>query len=197
MRDSGGLVRSLVVVFLAVAAVAAQSPVPADRLDQLEAGVRGAEALRDARRIQHAYAQYLEFALWNDLADLFAENGTATYGTETVTGREKLRRFYVDTLGKGRVGLEPGQYMPHFALARDDDDRRARCLGHVGRRHLRERVRPRERRLEDRPPPLLPGVERQVRGRRLGRNTGGRAVPLRPESCRHAAAGERARGLRA
>jgi len=110
-------VRSLVVVFLAVAAVAAQSPVPADRLDQLEAGVRGAEALRDARRIQHAYAQYLEFALWNDLADLFAENGTATYGTETVTGREKLRRFYIDTLGKGRVGLEPGQYMPHFAMS--------------------------------------------------------------------------------
>ena len=79
--------------------------------------MRGAEALRDVRRVQHAYAQYLEFALWNDLADLFTENGTATYGTDTVTGREKLRRFYIDTLGKGKVGLDAGQYMPHFAMS--------------------------------------------------------------------------------
>lgn len=79
--------------------------------------MRGAEALRDVRHLQHAYAQYLEFALWNDLADLFTENGTATYGADTVTGREKLRRFYIDRLGKGTVGLAAGQYMPHFAMS--------------------------------------------------------------------------------
>ena len=98
-------------------AQAAQGPTLQAQLDRTEAAVRAAEALRDVKRVQHAYAQYLEFALWNDLADLFAENGVATYGTETVSGREKIRAYYIDTLGKGKVGLENGQYMPHLAMS--------------------------------------------------------------------------------
>ena len=89
----------------------------AARIDRIAAGATGAEALRDVSRLQYIYAQYLEFALWNDLADLFTVDGVATYGADTITGREKLRRFYIDTLGKGKVGLARGQYMPHFAMS--------------------------------------------------------------------------------
>ena len=49
------------------------------RVARLEANVRGAEAVRAIKRLQYAYGHYAEFGLWNDFADLFAENGVGYY----------------------------------------------------------------------------------------------------------------------
>ena len=49
------------------------------RIARLESNVEGAEAIRAIKRLQYAYGHYAEFGLWNDLADLFAENGIGHY----------------------------------------------------------------------------------------------------------------------
>ena len=48
------------------------------KIDRLEASVRGVEAIRAVKRLQYAYGHYAEFGLWNDSADLFAEQGVGS-----------------------------------------------------------------------------------------------------------------------
>ena len=80
----------------------------ADRLGRLDVAVRQAEGIRAAKRLQYAYAHYVELGLWHDAADLFTDKGTAYFGTTPVTGREQIRaRMLADNAG--RLGLGEGR----------------------------------------------------------------------------------------
>ena len=83
------------------------------RITRLEAAVRGAEAIRAVKRLQYAYGHYAEFGLWNDLADLFAENGVGHYPSGTL-GKEAIRKLFLQDVGKGMLGLGEGQFYPTY-----------------------------------------------------------------------------------
>src|ERR1700750_2868871 len=86
------------------------------RLTQLENRLHNAQAIRDIKRLQYSYAHYAESGLWFDLGDLFAANGVAHYAQGDFKGPESLRKFYLQELGRGQMGLAEGRIYPHIMI---------------------------------------------------------------------------------
>lgn len=70
----------------------------------------------DIRRLQRAYGFYLDKGLWDDLADLFAPDGTAEYGLDGVYIGQDHIRTYLRKMGNDRIGLAPGEINNHMIL---------------------------------------------------------------------------------
>ena len=83
---------------------------------QLENSLHKAQALRDIKRLQYSYAHYAESGLWLDLGDLFATDGVAHYAQGDFRGPESLRKFYLQELGRGQLGLAEGRIYPHIMI---------------------------------------------------------------------------------
>ena len=86
------------------------------RMAQLENELHKARAIRDIKRLQYSYAHYAELGLWFDLGDLFATNGVAHYAQGDFRGPESLRKFYLQELGRGQLGLAEGRIYPHIMI---------------------------------------------------------------------------------
>ncbi len=86
------------------------------RMAQLESQLHKAQAIRDIKRLQYSYAHYAELGLWFDLGDLFATNGVAHYAQGDYHGPESLRKFYLQELGRGQLGLAEGRIYPHIMI---------------------------------------------------------------------------------
>ena len=86
------------------------------RIAQLENTLHKAQAIRDIKRLQYSYAHYAELGLWLDLGDLFAANGVAHYAQGDFRGPESLRKFYLQELGRGQLGLADGRIYPHIMI---------------------------------------------------------------------------------
>ena len=109
------------VCFLAMRATAQISPVDGlaaiqVRMAQLEIQLHKARAIRDIKRLLYSYAHYAELGLWFDLGDLFATNGIAHYAQGDFRGPESLRKFYLQELGRGQLGLAEGRIYPHIMI---------------------------------------------------------------------------------
>ncbi|MEO8306550.1 MAG: nuclear transport factor 2 family protein [Pseudomonadota bacterium] len=85
-------------------------------LAQLEAGVDAEEAVRAVKRLQHTYGHYLEAGMWDDLADLFTDDATGQFGTETVNGKSQLRAHFMQQANRKSAGLAKGQLNAHLIL---------------------------------------------------------------------------------
>ncbi|HTX24889.1 MAG TPA: nuclear transport factor 2 family protein [Steroidobacteraceae bacterium] len=86
------------------------------QITQLETEVARAEDVSDLERLQRAYGYYLDAAQWDQMADLFADDGSIEIGLDGVyVGKERIRQ-YLHTLGGGRVGLRPGELNEHLIL---------------------------------------------------------------------------------
>ena len=86
------------------------------RMTQLENHLHKAKAIRDIKRLQYSYAHYAELGLWLDLGDLFATDGVAHYAQGDFRGPESLRKFYLQELGRGQLGLAEGRIYPHIMI---------------------------------------------------------------------------------
>ena len=102
------------------------------RAEQLERAVAELERRKTRiedfnaiKRLQRAYGYYVDEALWDEVANLFAEDGTIEIGLDGVyVGKNRVRE-YLYALGGGRQGLAEGelnehlQVMPVITLAPD------------------------------------------------------------------------------
>ncbi len=95
----------LLAAALAVSGVAAAA---GPTLAGLARDVARAEAIRDVKTLQRSYSQYAQFGLWNEMAALFAQDGTLELGTDQVSGRAAIASFFANRFGNGQQGLEPG-----------------------------------------------------------------------------------------
>jgi len=86
------------------------------RMDRLEAAVQASEGVRAIKRLQYSYAHYLDSGLWNDLADLFTENAEGQFPSGSVSGRENLRKYFMDQAGRTSPGLAEGQLHTHLMM---------------------------------------------------------------------------------
>src|SRR5262245_3613255 len=86
------------------------------RIAQLEDLLHRTQAIRDIKRLQYSYAHYAESGLWLDLGDLFATNGVAHYAQGDFRGPESLRKFYLQELGRGQLGLADSRIYPHIVI---------------------------------------------------------------------------------
>ena len=90
----------------AVAAVAADAQA---KLERFEIDIVRAEDVRAIKKLQRAYGYYADRGLWNDLADLFAEDAVANYPSGGFDGNASIRAMFVQNLGQGREGLAEGR----------------------------------------------------------------------------------------
>jgi len=85
-------------------------------VSQLEAQAVRLEDVRDIERLQRAYGYYLDAAQWDQIADLFADDGSIEMGLDGLyKGKERVRQ-YLHALGHGRVGLARGELNTHMIL---------------------------------------------------------------------------------
>jgi len=77
-------------------------------LDDLARDVDRAESMRAVKQLQRTYAQYSQYGLWSEMADLFADEATWTFDTETVKGRKAIATYLAAHEGGGEQGLKPG-----------------------------------------------------------------------------------------
>jgi hypothetical protein len=88
----------------------------AQQVAQLEAQVAHVQDVSALKRLQRAYGYYLDAAQWDQMADLFAADGSIEIGLDGVyVGQERVRE-YLHTLGGGHVGLRQGELNEHIIL---------------------------------------------------------------------------------
>ncbi len=104
----------------------------AERVATLEQRKVRIEDVNAIERLQAAYGYYVDRALWDDVANLFADDGTIEIALDGVyVGKERVRE-YLHALGGGRQGLPDGrlsehlQVMPVITLAPDGLTAKAR-----------------------------------------------------------------------
>jgi hypothetical protein len=82
-------------------------------LEQRKTRIEDANAIE---RLQAAYGYYVDRALWDEVANLFADDGTIEIGLDGVyVGKARIRE-YLYALGGGRQGLAEGQLNEHMQL---------------------------------------------------------------------------------
>ena len=88
----------------------------AARLAALEARKGLVADSNDIKRLQRAYGYYVDEAEWDQVADLFATDGTIEIGLDGIyVGKERVRE-YLYALGGGKSGLSEGELNEHFQL---------------------------------------------------------------------------------
>ena len=134
--------RSIMATLVALALSACDggpSPEEAAAVQALEARVAALEQRKERiedvnaiERLQAAYGYYVDRALWDEVANLFAADGTIEIGLDGVyVGKPRVRE-YLYALGGGRQGLADGelsehlQVMPVITLAPDGLKAKAR-----------------------------------------------------------------------
>jgi SnoaL-like domain len=136
------ILRSIMATLVALALSACgggPSPEEAAAVQALEARVAALEQRKERiedvdaiERLQAAYGYYVDRALWDEVASLFAADGTIEIGLDGVYAGKPRVREYLYALGGGRQGLADGelsehlQVMPVITLAPDGLTAKAR-----------------------------------------------------------------------
>jgi len=118
MKFSRTLILCAGIFFLpgAVAAGEGSSSGAVAEAGRLAIEVVRAEDARQIRKLQRAYGYYADRGLWNELADLFADDAIANYPSGGFDGNASIRAMFVQNLGQGRQGLAEGRIYNHTIL---------------------------------------------------------------------------------
>jgi hypothetical protein len=85
-------------------------------VDALERRKTRLEDERQVKRLQHAFGYYIDRGLWDEAAELFADDGTIEIGLDGVyVGRERVRE-YLYAFGGGESGLPEGRLNEHLQI---------------------------------------------------------------------------------
>ena len=91
------------------------TPQPAS-VERLERDTARLEATRSVRHLQRAWGFYIDRALWNEAADLFATDATLELdGDGVYVGRDRIRQYLLQR-GGGQQGLRWGQLAEYIQL---------------------------------------------------------------------------------
>jgi ketosteroid isomerase-like protein len=82
-------------------------------VERLQGRLESIESVRAIKRLQYAYGHYTESGLWNDFADLFADDAITNY-QQGARGRAEVRKLFFDQVGQGKLGLADGRIYPHI-----------------------------------------------------------------------------------
>jgi hypothetical protein len=100
---------------------AADAPSLSGEIARLSAEVDQLEGARAVRKLQRAYGYYVDRGLWDEAADLFADDGTVEIGQDGVyVGKARIREYF-KRLGGGQDGLKYGQLYEHAQLQPEVD----------------------------------------------------------------------------
>jgi hypothetical protein len=87
------------------------------RLQSLEARVYQLESVAAIERLQRIYGYYLDNRMWKEVVELFTEDGEVEIGRRGIyRGRQQLRTFFFDVLGRGRSGRARDELHNHIQI---------------------------------------------------------------------------------
>ncbi len=87
------------------------------RLQEIEGRAARVDDVNQLRNLQGIFGYYFDKAMWDDVADLFAEDGTIELGLNGVyAGKANIRNYLYSFTG-GKPRLRPGEIMNHFQLS--------------------------------------------------------------------------------
>jgi hypothetical protein len=96
-------------LMLAAAPSLAAGPTVDQEIDALTLRLQKLEGARAIKKLQRAFGFYIDRGLWQDVADLFAADGTIEIGMDGVyVGKDRIRE-YLKALHGGQEGLIYGQ----------------------------------------------------------------------------------------
>src|SRR5689334_5397681 len=98
-----GRILSFCLLF-AAAAMQPASALAQTSLNELARDVDRAESMRAVKNLQRTYAQYSQYGLWNEMADLFAKEATYIFDDQTIKGRKAIFDYLTSHEGGGRQG---------------------------------------------------------------------------------------------
>ena len=105
------------VLVIGALSLGARQPDPQAALEartaRLQAHIEHVESVRAVKRLQYAYGHYVELGLWNDFADLFADDAATNY-QQGARGKEEVRKLFLQQVGQGKLGLAEGRIYPHI-----------------------------------------------------------------------------------
>lgn len=85
--------------------------------NEIHARAQRVDDTNTLRNLQGQYGFYVDKALWDEVADLFTEDGTMELGLNGVyVGKENIRKYLYSLTG-GKPGLKHGQLNNHFQLS--------------------------------------------------------------------------------
>lgn len=142
MKRTTGLATTL--VLLSAAAIGPQATAtetapstptsPSTTLNELARDVSRVESLREVKDVQRTYAQLAQAGRWDEMADLFATDGTLLWGEEEAVGHDAIEDWLEADAG-AMDGVRPGSLhtliidQPLVTLAVDGDSAKGRWEG--------------------------------------------------------------------
>jgi hypothetical protein len=90
---------------------------PEAAISELQRQMDRVEGYEELENLESAYGYYLDKNLWNDLADLFARDGTMELAQRGVyRGQDHVRAFLLKVFGRGKEGPVAGRLGNHLQL---------------------------------------------------------------------------------
>ena len=90
------------------------------RLSQLEADVTAGEDVQAIKKLQRAYGFYLDKGMWEDLANLFADDAVANYPAGVYVGKKSIREHVYMNVGGHKecciIGLGDNRLYNHMNI---------------------------------------------------------------------------------
>ena len=87
-----------------------------DRIDELERRLQVQEDIHQIKNLQRAYGYYIDKALWEQVADCFAEDGSLELAQRGVyIGKERIRKI-LETMPDLKDGIHHGMVSNHMNL---------------------------------------------------------------------------------
>jgi len=100
-----------------VARAAAEGGTAAARLAVLARDVDRAESVRAVKRLQNAWALYVDLGEWQRAAVLFTDDAELAHGEDRFGGRAAIHDYFVRVIGKGASGLPERTVHAPFLMA--------------------------------------------------------------------------------
>ena len=94
-------------LLLVLSGEAQAQEVSGQQVDELARDVGSIESVRAVKDLQRTYAQYAQFALWNEMSTLFSRDARIVWGDKTISGQKAIADWLKVRMG-GQQGLAPG-----------------------------------------------------------------------------------------
>jgi hypothetical protein len=86
----------------------------------LESRIQNLEDIEEIKQIQYQYVNSLILNKWDELVECFSENGVFNVHAGSATGKEAIKKIFVEKLAVNHIGKE-GLYIVHPIIKVDGD----------------------------------------------------------------------------
>lgn len=96
----------------------------------VEARLRKLEDIEEIKQLQAQYIDYLNYANWDEIANLFSEDGGVEIPSGSAKGRAAVTKHFREKVGVNHIGKE-GPFVVHPIISVDGDKAKGNWLLYI------------------------------------------------------------------